>query len=230
MRLEELPGEIRLELSDRSERELWDRIGTVRSFCSDTAFTPSELYNWKNHSDHIPVELVRAVGLEPEVRSLKGGGRSLPMEDPVFPMPESDELLTRVRCSVHVNSEGVPVYQTGERSLIRRFRQLLRELGDVPCSVYSREVHELRYPKYVHSILSEMSGGGDLAALADEEGRIEDGKIVAGGKEIAPGEVKGDLYSRDMQIEVAVLTEDSEKVLEMMGEEARKVEKIAGEG
>lgn len=230
MEFEELPDSIRVKLEDSAEQELWSRVesrGGVKKFARDNGFDSTRLYNWRSKDVFIPVVLVRQVfDGTPGVEAYKGGGRSLPVENPRFPVPEDDEMLTRVDSSVHVNSDGVPVYVTRERSLVNRFQALLSRLGEVPATVYSRDRYELRYPKYLHSMFREMDYVPDFAALVDEAGEIRDGKLVAGGREVAVDDFRGDLHSRDRRLELALERGDSGEVSRIISEEAGRVEKL----
>lgn len=227
-----LPGDIRVRLDGKSDGKLWQEIdvrGGIRAFCSSTGFDESRVYNWKNHCSFYPARFVGEVLENPGIEALKGGGRSRPLENPVLPLPASDELLTRASCSVSVNREGVPVYRAAEQSLVDRFRELLFRLGDVPVSVYSRPGgYELRYPAYLHSIFIEMEFEPRFSALVDEEGRIEEGKLLADGRSVDVGDFDGRLYSDEKRLELALERGDSETVSELIGEEARKVRQLFG--
>ncbi|MFB6190576.1 MAG: hypothetical protein ABEJ91_03310 [Candidatus Nanohaloarchaea archaeon] len=227
-----LPGDIRVRLDGESERRLWqevDKAGGIQVFCRENGFSESRVYNWKNHTDFYPVRFVMELLENPGVEALKGGGRSLPIENPVLPLPEDDELLTRASCSVSVNGDGVPVYRAAGQSLVERFRDLLSRLGEVPVSVYSRPSgYELRYPAYLQYIFETMEFEPHFPTLIDEEGRVEDGKLVARGRSIDVDEFDGRLYSDEKRLELALQRGDSETVSELIGAEARKVRELFG--
>ncbi len=234
MKFSELPGEIRVKLDDEGERELWHRIdefGGVRQFSTAFDISESKLYNWRHKDVFYPVGFVRRLmgnNASGHVTAMKGGGRSRPLRNPEFPLPENDELLTRVEASVNVNREGVPVYRAKERSLVERFEELLSEVGEIPVSSYRRNGHELRYPKYMHSIFEKMEYKKNFAALVDEEGRIEEGKLVAGKEYLPVEEFEDELYSRQKRLELALELNNSEEVERLIGEETRKVRQIFG--
>ncbi|MFB6147451.1 MAG: hypothetical protein ABEJ66_01065 [Candidatus Nanohaloarchaea archaeon] len=234
LELEDLPPGTRLKLDGEGEDELWrevDSRGGVRSFCGKTGFDEARVYSWKNHCSSYPVEFVLELvdDASPHVTGLKGGGRGSTVEDPELPLPVNRELLTRVEVSVSVNRDGVPVYRAGEFSLVERFNELLQELGNVPVSVYSRSPgYELRYPKIVHSLLEGREFEPDFAALVDERGRIEKGKLVAGNRDMDVENFSGELYSRDRRLELAVERNDREEIEKLIGEEARKVREAFG--
>ncbi len=228
MRFENLPSDIRVKLEERSGRELWKRVEEegISGFAEKHGFSPGDLYNWRSKDVFVPKRLVELVLDEPGISQLKGKGRSIPIENPVFPLPENPELLTRIQESVSVNREGVPVYRTQERSLLERFRSLLGNLGEIPVSVYSRSGYELRYPKYVHEILQGMSFEEDFGALVDESGQVENGFLEAGGKKVPVEEFDGELYSRDKKLELAIERNDTETVEKLIGEEVRRVSQM----
>lgn len=227
----DLPENIRVKLSGEGEKELWHRVdefGGVKSFSEAFGISSSKLYNWKNSEVFLPVEVVRRVmGSEAadDVIGLKGGGRSLAIKDPDFPLEVSDELLTRMDCSVVVDERGVPVYQANDRGNLERFAELLSGLG-APFQVYSRSIYELRYPKYIHEIFSRIEFDSDLGALVDEKGRIENGMVKAGDRKIPVDEFEEELFSRQKRYQLYVARGDSEKLAELLGEEASRVENL----
>ncbi len=229
MKFSELPDGIRVKLSDRGERDFWmmvDEFGGVKDFSGALGYDASKVYNWRSKDVFLPVEAVRRVlgsNATEEIEALKGGGRSRPIEDPEFPFEPDDELLTRVESSVHVNGQGVPVYQSSDTGLVDRFYSLLQQYGRVPVELYSRSVYELRYPKYLQQLFSRMGHSTDFAALVDEEGRIGDGYVEAGGRRVAVDGFGGRLYSRDKRLQLAMERGDSQSIAELMAEEADRV-------
>ncbi len=232
MKFSELPDSIRVRLTEKGEKELWHRVdefGGVKSFSDAFDYPASTLYNWRNKDMFVPVDLVRKVmGNEAsdEVTAFKGKGRSKSVKDPVFPLPEDDELLTRVNESVHVNRKGIPVYQADDRGLVRRFIQLLEGYGEVPYKLYNRSLYELRYPKYIHEIFTMMEFEQDLPALIDEKGEVEDGRLRVEGEELGVEEFDGKLFHRGKALDLALSKGDSRKVEELVGEEASKVREV----
>lgn len=224
MEFEELPPEIRVKLDEQQEKQLWKKADNygIPEAAAQTDYSCSSIYNWRSKDSFLPVEFVSPFLEVESVKALKGGGRSKPMENVQFPLELPDELLTRVNVSVKVNREGVPVYQTTERSLLERFAELLESLG-VPYSVYSRAVYELRYPKYFHSIMESEEYEEDFAALVDEVGEVKKGLLEAHGREIYLDNFEGELYSRDKALELALQRDDEEKIREIMAEEAGRV-------
>jgi len=234
MKLEfrKLPDSIRVKLDGEGESLLWDEIeekGGVKEFCDCSDYTFSQVYNWRSKDVFIPVEFVKELlgdQVSEHVMAFKGRGRSVPVDDPQFPLLIG-ELLTRVDCSASVNREGVPVYRSDEISLIDRFRELLSGIGDVPVSVYSRESgYELRYPKYLQVIFEDIEFEEDLSALIDEKGSIGERRIIIGEREIPVEEFDGELYSRRKSLELALRRQDAEKVEEILGEEADRIKDV----
>lgn len=229
MKFEELPNNIRVKLKPESEKWLWKTVGEfggVKQFADTFGFSASKMYNWKNKEGYVPIRLVKRIlgsNCTDDIVAIKGGGRSKPLETPEFPMPENDELLTRIDESVNVNQEGVPVYQTDDRGLADRFMALLEIYGDVPVKRYNRGFYQVRYPKYMHQIFEEMDFRRHLPALIDEKGRIEDELIKVEEVEIPVEDFDEQLYSRDKRLELALSKGNSEKVAEIMAEEADKV-------
>lgn len=232
LRIQDFPSFIRLKLSGSDETNLWNQIearGGVRKFCSETGFRESRVYNWRHHADFYPVKFVLEVLEQPEVLAYKGRGRSIPVKNPEIPLPEVPELQTRIKSSVSVNREGVPVYRSQERELIARFDQLLQGIGEVPVRKYSRESgYELRYPSYIHSILNRLEFETDIGARVDEEGVIGDGVIRIPGREIPVEEFSGELHSPGRKFELAVERGDSREIQRIIQEEASKVSQAFG--
>jgi len=139
---------------------------------------------------------------------------------------KDDELLTRIDASVHVNKEGVPIYQTEDRGLASRFVDLLRKYGDVHLDVYNRSVYEVRYPKFLHEILDKMDYEENLPALIDEKGFIDQEAIKIDNRAIPPEEFDGVLYSRSKRLSLALALGDSDQIAEIMSEESQVLEKL----
>ncbi len=229
----ELPEDLRVKLTQEAEDELWHRIdefGGVKEFTEHFEYSQSKLYNWKNKESFLPVKFVRRLmggNNAKGIKAVKGKGRSKQIEGLGFPLEVSDELLTRVEASVSVNSEGIPTYITGERSLADRFMELLKELGDVPYSVYSRNGRfEVRYPKFLQEMFEGLDFQRDFPALVDEEGLVEDGRVKASGGDVSVDEFSGELYSREKKFELALQRGDEEAIRDIIGGEASKVEEM----
>ncbi len=225
----ELPSEFRVKLSDEGKEELWHRVdefGGVKSLSEAFPYSQSKMYNWRNKDLALPVSFVRQVMGEnnsENVEKLKGPGSSGEIRNPVIPFKISDELLTRVEASVKINAEGIPFYITSEKSLTQRFTELLLGLGDVDHKIYERESrYEVRYPKFLHQLLTGLKFDRDITALVDEKGEFRNGEIFIESQEINPDEV-GELYSREKSFELALLRCDSDKIAELMAEESEKV-------
>lgn len=234
LKFSQLPEEIRVKLDEKGEKELWHRVdefGGIKMFSQNFPYSSSKMYNWKNKGSYIPIQVIRQIfgneGSE-HVISYKGKSRSKPVKNPVFPLTQNEELLTRINSSVNL-SQGTPIYQVKDRGLIKRFRELLSIYGEVPVKIYNREtVYELRYPKYLHKILSKMSYKEDYAALVDEQGTIEDGYLQIRDRKLSVKEFEGELYSREKALQLAIQRQDSEKVEELMKEKVSQVEKLFG--
>lgn len=228
MEFSELEG-IRVKLNKEGREEFWhviDEFGGVKNFSRAFDIPSSKMYNWKSKRSYLPIELIKQIfGNQPRfVQAYKGRGRSRAVKNPVFPIPENNELLTRIDCSVNVNQNGIPVYQASDRGLVERFANLLGLIGEVPYRIYNRKVYELRYPKYLHQILSQMNYDQDLNALVDEEGSVHDGKITLDNQEINAKEVS-QLYHREKRLNLALIREDREEIANIMSEEKKKIGK-----
>ncbi|MFB6208186.1 MAG: hypothetical protein ABEJ69_02460 [Candidatus Nanohaloarchaea archaeon] len=234
VRFSELPDWTRVKLTDRGEKELWHRVdefGGVKQLSEAFGYSPTKMYNWRSKHSFLPVEFVKQLmGNEAtdEVKAFKGRGRSSSVENPGFPLEPGDELLTRLDESVVVNSDGTPVYQASEIALVKRFDQLLQELGEVPTTLYSRDLYELRFPKFLYELFESIEYEQDFAALVDENGKIEDGELCAKGRKVRVEEFSGRLYSREKRMELALERGDSEEVIRLMNQEAEKIRKLFG--
>lgn len=232
MRLSELPEETRVKLSEEGQKEFWQRVdefGGIKQLSDSFGYSSSKMYNWKSKDSFIPVDLVRKVfGNEAseEITSIKGKGRSKAIDDPEIPLPENEELLTRVERSVLVNSKGTPVYQTDDRGNVERFLELLEQLGEVPYSVYIRETYEVRYPKFLHGLFERMSYEEDLGAVIDEKGSIRNRKIVLPDDEMSLDEFDGKLFHRDKRLQLALARGDRNEVARLMSEEAKRIREM----
>ncbi len=229
MKFSEL-NNVRVKLDEKGEKEFWHRVdefGGVKTFSEAFDISSGKIYNWKSKGSFIPIKLVKKVfGNEGSnhVEAFKGPGRSKPVANPIFPLPENKELLTRIQCSVTTNKKGIPIYQTSDKGLIERFIDLLNEIGDVPFKLYDRDVMELRYPKYLHELFQEMSYEEDLDAVVDEEAEFKENKIVLRGEEIDPGKLKN-ICHRDKRLKLALMREDNKEIAKLMSEEKEKVRK-----
>ncbi|MFB6116220.1 MAG: hypothetical protein ABEK10_01795 [Candidatus Nanosalina sp.] len=229
----EIPENLRVKLSEQGQHELWHRVdefGGVKNLAEAFDYSQSKIYNWKSKDLALPVDFVRQIMGEnntDEIILLKGPGSSGKIENPVFPLKISDELLTSVEESVMENSEGTPVYVTQEKSLVERFAALLDRLGDVDYKLYSRESRfELRYPKFLHSVFSGLEFHQDLGAVVDETGEIRDGKILIEERQIPVDDFEEKIFSREKSFELALARGDSEKIAELMAEESEKVRNL----
>lgn len=228
MKLEEMPETVRLKLGGKSEKELWEEIeerGGIKQFSRAAGYSPSQLYNWRNKESFLPVKIVTELVEDPEVEALKGRSSSRPILAPKLPLEISDELGTRTEASVSVNREGTPVYITQEHSLVERFRELLENLGKVPTTIYSRDQYELRFPKYLHTIIEKSDTRTEFRALFDEKGSFEDGKMVVEGMERDPDSFDQILYSEQKKLELALKKGDGKVVRDILAEQASKIEK-----
>ncbi len=232
VKFSELPESIRIKLSESGKKEFWHRIdefGGIKNFCKAFEYSSSTVYNWKNKDSFIPVELIRSVfGIEAaeDVIAIKGEGRSRPIPNPEFPLSADNELLTRIQTSVNVNSNGIPVYQSSDQGNVERFANLLNQVGDVPFELYNRSVYELRYPKYLHQILSVIDYEEDFGALVDEKGEVKNDKLVFEDRKTPIEEFEGELYSRQKKYEFYLASGDSEKLGELISEEASRIDSI----
>jgi hypothetical protein len=227
--VDELPNSIRVKLAAAAEQALWERVeqvGGITAVAGKYGYTRSNLYNWKHKDTFLPIAFVRAFVDAPDITALKGGGRSQLWPDPPLPIPVDDELLTRIDCSVHVNRDGVPVYQTDDPGLVQRFVTLLERYDGVPITVYQRTQYEVRYPKYVHAILQEADYDPVFAARVDELGQVTDDHVVTGDRDIAIAEFTGTLYHRGKKLQLALARGDTDTVTQLMASEAEKVQRL----
>jgi hypothetical protein len=229
----QLPEGIRVKLSEDTEKELWHRIdefGGVKEFTEHFEYSQSKLYNWKNKESFLPVKFVQRLmggNNSKGIKALKGKGRSKALKNPEFPLQVPDELLTRVEASVSVNNEGIPTYVTNEKSLAKRFQQLLQGLGELPSSSYNRKGRfEVRYPKFLQEIFEGLEYEKNFAALVDEVGEVEDGKLKASDRQVAVQDFSGKLYSREKKFELALQKGDQDTIKEIIGGEASKVDSL----
>ncbi len=226
----ELPDKIRIKLSEKGKKQLWHRInefGGIKDLAEAFDYSSSKMYNWKNKDLALPLDFVQQIMGEnntEEIVLLKGTGSSGKIIDPEFPLHISEELLTRIEKSVTENSEGTPVYITSEKSLQERFTKLLNEPGKVEYKSYTRQSrYEVRYPKFLQEIFSEITFEEDLTALVDETSKIEDGKITLENREISVEDFDQHLFSREKKFDIALERGDSEKIAKLMAEESEKV-------
>ena len=231
----QLPGNLRVKLSDTGKQELWHRVeefGGVKNLAEAFVYSASKIYNWRSKDLALPLDFVRQIMGEnntDEIVLLKGSGSSGKIQNPEFPLKISDKLLTRIKLSVKENSEGTPIYITPEKSLAERFGTLLEGLGEVEYKVYSRDSRfELRYPKFLHKIFSQVGFEEDIGALVDEEGEIQDGKILVEDREVSVENFDQEIFSREKSFELALARGDSEKIANLIAEESNKVRNLVG--
>lgn len=232
IKFSELPEDLKVQLSEEGKEELWHRIdefGGIKEFSENFEFSQSKMYNWKNKELALPVKFVQRVLGEnrtEEITLLKSEGSSNGIKNPEFPLQISNELLTRVEESVTKNTEDTPVYLTDEKSLISRFTELLNEMGEVDFSVYSRSSrYEIRYPKFLNKIFSELDYKLDTAALVDESGEITEDKVLFEDKEIPLENFEEELHSKEKKFNLALRKGKSSKITKLIAEEAQKIEK-----
>ena len=228
MEFGQLPKEIRVKLTEDDEKTLWEKIEetTVKEASKKTGFSASKIYNWKNKNSFLPVNFVKYFFESIEaVKALKGGGRSQPAYNIKFPLEISDELKTRINCSVTVNKEGVPTYQTDDRGNAARFTELLNSYN-LPFQVYNRDFYEIRYPKYFHEILNEQNFTEDFAAKVDEQGYIENGHVGIETKKVELSEFNLELFSRSKRLALALARENSDEITRLMAEESEEIQRL----
>lgn len=222
--------DVRVKLDEEGREEFWHRVnefGGIKTFSEAFGIPSSKVYNWKSKKSYIPIDLIKKVfGNEASqhVKAYKGDGRSKAVKNPVFPVPENEELLTRIQCSVTTNKNGIPLYQVTDQGLLERFIELLDELGEVPFSIYERDILELRYPKYLHKLFQKMSLNPDLDALVDEKATFQDDEIILESKKIEPSEIE-DIYHREKRLKLALMREDDREIARLMSKEKEKVRK-----
>jgi hypothetical protein len=230
--LSNLPENVRLKLTEESEKGFWNQIeeeGGIKSFCRESEFSSSKMYNWKNKDSFLPAELViellgeRSINIE----AVKGKGRSSTIENPEFDFPEINELLTRIQTSVSVNSNGTPMYQTDDIGNAERFAELLQKLGEYPFRFYSRSsYYQINYPKFLQNVLAEKDFEPELGALVDEEGDIEDDYFVLGEEKFRIDSFEETLYSREKSMRKALEIGNRKKIEKIISSEAEKADRF----
>ncbi len=227
--VEDLPDSIRVQLAEQDVQQLWSNVdmgGGITAVADEYDYPRSKLYNWKHADTFLPIVFVRAFLDDPAIVALKGGGRSQPWLHPPLPIPINDELMTRITCSVHVNRDGVPVYQASDSGLVQRFVSLLEQYEGVPITVYQRAQYEVRYPKYVHDIFQTAVYDRIFAAAVDEQGRIEDEHVVAGDRSVPITAFDDVLYHRGKKLQLALARGDTDTITQLMVSEAEKVQHL----
>lgn len=228
MRASELPAGIRLKLAGSDSRRMWEEASEqgIGRVAERLGYSRNTVYQWRHRGAFVPADFVVELLEQPEVVAMKGGGRSRPTTGVSFPLAEPEELAARARISVSLNSDGVPVYATRDPGNLRRFGQLLAEIGEVPTSLYSRSRFELRYPKYIHQIIERFGSSECFAAEVDEVGRIEDGVLRANGEQLPVGEFEGELYS-SKRLQLALERGEKREVRRILEESAERASSIA---
>lgn len=224
----QLPQDIRVKLTEEDQKTLWKKAenNTIKAAAKRTGFSKSKIYNWKNKDSFIPAKFVKQYLDEvKKLKALKGGGRSRPIKQIDFPLNFEDELLTRIKSSVSVNKEGVPVYQTDDRGNAARFATLLKK-HEVPIEVYNRKYYEIRYPKYIHQIAEKQSFSPKFPALVDEEGFIENSYVGTEKQKKKIEAFDEKLYSRSKRLSLALERENSEEIARLMAEESKEIREL----
>jgi hypothetical protein len=176
---------------------------SVKAFAENHGFQPQQVYSWRSRDIAVPVRLLEATSVEPNhIVSLKGAGRSLEVRKPELPFNPSNELLTRLHESVHRDRSAAPMYMTDDRGNLKRFRELLAELGDVETTAYDREArYQLRYPKFLDRILRDREFKPVFSALVDENGSVGERYLRAKGKTVRIDEFEGKLSFNAEQVQ-----------------------------
>ncbi|MFB6180506.1 MAG: hypothetical protein ABEJ93_01385 [Candidatus Nanohalobium sp.] len=223
-----LPQGLRVKLPEGKEEKLWSKVEDkgVSSAADCTGFKASKVYNWRSKGSALPPTFISEFVKADEIKYLKGEGSGAKVEGLKFPLDLSQELLTRVACSVSVNRDGTPFYITGESSLVKRFSELLQKELEASATVYSREDRfELRYPACLQKVFESIEFEKGLPAAVDEQGAVENGAVKALNREKDVNIFSGRLYSRRKRYRLAVEREDKEVLKQLVGE-ASKVSKL----
>jgi len=232
MRFSELPKHLRVKIDTNAEKQLWktvDEFGGTKQVADAFDFKTSDLYNWRSKDVYLPINFVqRMLGSNPDgIKAIKGKGRSKPLKNPVLPIPQNNELLTRIKLSVKVSEKGVPIYITQEKSMLERFEKLLNNLGEPEYTIYNRSSrYELRYPKFLHQLLAQMEFEQDFAAAFDEKGIFKDKKMILNGEETGIADFDSELHSRPKKYRLALLRNDKEKIADILTESAGRAGNI----
>lgn len=211
----DLPPETRIKPIE--EEKLWQKVEKkgIAQIAEETGLPRSKIYNWRSKGSFLPLKFVEKILDSFRIERMKGESSSKPVNwSP--PIEPDNELMIRIKASVSVNKEGTPIYRTQERELLERFNALLQKNGEVPVEIYVRNGYELRYPSLIQKILKKAEFEEDFAALFDETGRFEDGKMVAGDKEIDIEDFNGKLYSNQKKYRLAIERNDEDMIKEIL--------------
>lgn len=232
----ELPEHLRVKLTERGREELWHRVnefGGIKQLSESFDFSQSKMYNWKNKDLALPVKFVRRLmgqNATSEIVLLKGEGSGGKIENPVFPLEVSDEFITRVEASVAVNKDGVPSYISNDRGRVERFSDLLEEVGRFSYTEYQRgSIFELRFPKFIYEIVSEIESEQDQSVLFDEEGSFFDGEPRLNEEKVRITDYKDKVFSSDKRLKLALENEDGEVIKSLVGSTARSASHLTDE-
>lgn len=225
MNIGDFPRDTRLKLPEELESELWSRVDELGPEEFSTGdYSRSDIYNWKSRDLFLPAGFVHDVLGDVKGKvTVKGGGNGSKVEVEL-PVEFPGELCTRMGY-VNVNSDGVPVYRPSDSSLVDRFLELL-ESYSVDYTVYRRSGREVRFPSVFYRIIRAGGSETDFGAVVDEEGKIEDGMLKAGDREVPVEEFEGRLYSREKRMELAVETGDSGEIESLIREETGKIREL----
>lgn len=233
IKFSELPGHLRVKLTEEGKKELWHRVdefGGIKALSKSFEFSQSKMYNWKNKDLALPVKFVRRIMGEnsiEEIIVLKGKGSSGRVRSPNFPLKASDELLTRVEESVVRNDDGTPFYLVKDEGLASRFVDLLNQLGEVDWKIYlCNSRFEVRFPKFLDQIFSDLDFESSFAVVFDENGYFEDDRMVTENQSRQINNFEGRLYSTEKAYKLAVKKVDSGRIREIISRESSKVEKL----
>lgn len=228
MKIDQLPKQSRVKISSEDMESLWDKASELGASKTSeiTGYSSSKIYSWKSKDLFLPADFVLEFVEDAEVLEVKSNGRGSSIENPNLDFSELDELLTRFNQSVYINKEGVPFYRTNEYSLLERFREILSKLGDFEVKIYRRGFYEIRFPKIVQLVLSELDYSADLGALVDESGRIADGEVLVNDSVVSVNEFDQRLYSDRLRSRLAIEKGDKDELQRIIADQASKANSL----
>lgn len=228
MQLNKLPEGLRVKLSKEDQHRLWEEVEIkgMTKIAEETGYPRNRLYSWKSKDIFLPIAFISRFLDSAEVKAIKSQGRGNEIRDLDLSFDQIDELATRFNSSVYINRDGVPFYRAKEYSLISRFRELLEMMGEFDISVYNRDFNEVRFPKAVQLILSNIDYEQDFAALVDESGEIKDGKIILDNREISVEEFEGRLYSDEKRGQLAIEKGDRDELEDIIADQISKANSL----
>ena len=231
LKLREIPENYRIKLNKEQQKQLWNSIREkrgIKQYADEKRYSTQQLYNLKNKDLAYPVDLVirELPANQLESVTFKGPHKS-DFAKTKTPIQIPEELLTRIKYSVKTNHEGTPHYITSEMELANRFRELINTTFQAPTKTYrNKGRYEIRYPKFLHDLIKDLKFKEKLSAKIDEIGQIKDQKFEMKDQTVSFNEFNDKLYSREKSLALALHKKDSEKVSNIITQEAEKINEL----